>query len=114
VLGKSSFELKESTGAIGAAALSCCWTGGGVAIEEREVVGRPWLEGIPLHLQRSLRKYEIALVGDFAQLPPVGDTPLYSPPSAATDNGVLGGEESTLHRLFSESFRLQVVHRLGP
>ncbi|KAF9536179.1 hypothetical protein CPC08DRAFT_717863 [Agrocybe pediades] len=54
----------------------------------------------------------IALVGDFAQLPPVGDTPLYSPPSkAATENGALSREGSVLYNLFTSSYRLQIVHR---
>ncbi|KDR84161.1 hypothetical protein GALMADRAFT_275343 [Galerina marginata CBS 339.88] len=36
----------------------------------------------------------VAIVGDFAQLPPVGDTPLYSPPStAASDNGCLSRDD---------------------
>jgi hypothetical protein len=56
----------------------------------------------------------VALVGDFAQLPPVGDTPLYAPPSnAASKNGNLSRDGGALYRLFTLSFRLQIVHRQG-
>lgn len=56
----------------------------------------------------------VALVGYFAQLPPVGDTPLYSPPStAASENGCLSRDGSVLYRQFRQSFRLQVIHRQG-
>ena len=56
----------------------------------------------------------VAIIGDFAQLPPVGDTPLYSPPSVApTDNGQLSRDGSILYFLFQESYRLQTVHRQG-
>lgn len=54
----------------------------------------------------------LAIVGDFAQLPPVGDTPLYSPPSsAATENGELGRAGSVLYRLIVKSYRLEIIHR---
>ncbi|CAK5263583.1 unnamed protein product [Mycena citricolor] len=54
----------------------------------------------------------IALVGDFAQLPPVGDRPLYAPPSRdLTDGGSLSRDGSILYRSFSESHALCVVHR---
>lgn len=57
----------------------------------------------------------LALIGDFAQLPPVGDTgdiPLYSQPSqAATDNGQLSREGAILYLLFTDSFRLRTIHR---
>jgi hypothetical protein len=40
----------------------------------------------------------IALVGDFAHLPPAGNTPLCSPPSsAATEDGNLGRDGSVLY-----------------
>ena len=54
----------------------------------------------------------VALFGDFAQLPPVGDTPLYSPPSTATtENGMMRREGGTVYCLFSDSFCLRIVHR---
>ncbi|EDR02222.1 uncharacterized protein LACBIDRAFT_332574 [Laccaria bicolor S238N-H82] len=56
--------------------------------------------------------FHIALFGDFPQLPPIGDTPLYSPPSTATtDNGALSRDGSALYWLFVSSFCLRVIHR---
>jgi hypothetical protein len=69
-------------------------------------------EIFPEKANTSFGNLNMALVGDFAQLPPVGDTPLYSPPSsAATENGNLGRDGSVLYRLFTKSYRLQIVHR---
>jgi ATP-dependent DNA helicase PIF1 len=51
----------------------------------------------------------IALVGDFAQLPPVGDSPLYVPQSETANDVVRHG--SGLYSLFKESHRLQTAHR---
>lgn len=69
---------------------------------------------IPEHADVPFGNINIALVGDFAQLPPVGDTPLYSlPSSAASENGCLSRDGSTLYRLFTRSFSLQIVHRQG-
>ncbi len=93
-----------------------------VIIDEKSTLGQRTLAMIDSRFRQIFPRtskdpfgnINVALVGDFAQLPPVGDTPLYSPPtSAATDNGVLGREGSTLYRLFSASFRLQVAHRQG-
>ncbi|KAK7049009.1 hypothetical protein R3P38DRAFT_2505290 [Favolaschia claudopus] len=54
----------------------------------------------------------ISLVRDFAQLPPVGNRPLYAPPSTdITDNGALSRNGSCLYQAFSESYLLRVVHR---
>jgi hypothetical protein len=51
-------------------------------------------------------------IGDFAQLPPVGDRALYAPPSSdTTDNGALSRDGSRLYQAFTQSFQLRVVHR---
>jgi hypothetical protein len=93
-----------------------------VIIDEKSMLGQRTLAMIdsrfrqifPRTSKEPFGNINVSLVGDFAQLPPVGDTPLYSPPTtAATDNGALGRDGSTLYRLFSKSFRLQIVHRQG-
>lgn len=91
-----------------------------VIIDEKSMLGQRTLAQIdsrcrqlfPQHANVPFGKLNIALVGDFAQLPPVGDTPLYSPPSSvASENGCLGRDGSSLYRLFTRSFLLQIVHR---
>jgi hypothetical protein len=56
--------------------------------------------------------FHVALFGDFAQLPPVGDTALYGNPSDAnTDAATLSRDGATIYRMFNNSFRLSVVFR---
>jgi ATP-dependent DNA helicase PIF1 len=59
--------------------------------------------------------FHVGLFGDFAQLPPVGDTPLYGNPSKAnTDAAALAHDGATLYRMVNNSFRLSVVlHQAG-
>ena len=47
----------------------------------------------------------VALIGDFAQLPPVKDSPLYAPPSATA--GDLAHDGSVLYLQFRESYCLR-------
>jgi hypothetical protein len=91
-----------------------------VIIDEKSMLGLRTLAQIdsrcrqffPEHADIPFENLNIALIGDFAQLPPVGDTPLYSPPSSATsENGCFSRDGNTLYRLFSTSFSLQTVHR---
>jgi ATP-dependent DNA helicase PIF1 len=91
-----------------------------VIIDEKSMLGLRSLAQIdsrcrqlfPQHAGVPFGKLNVALVGDFAQLPPVGDTPLYSPPPpAATENGCLGRDGSSLYHLFTRSFSLQIAHR---
>ena len=93
-----------------------------VIIDEKSMLGLRTLAQIdsrcrqlfPANANLPFGHLNVALVGDFAQLPPVGDTPLYSPPStAASENGCLSRDGSALYRLFNQSFRLRVVHRQG-
>jgi hypothetical protein len=91
-----------------------------IIIDGKSMLGLRILAQIDSRL-RQLRPYHagdifaglnLALVGDFAQLPPVGDRPLYSPPSTdTTDNGALSRDGSRLYREFTQSLRLRVVHR---
>jgi len=93
-----------------------------VIIDEKSILGLHTLAQInshsrqffPKNVNLPFRGLNVALIGDFVQLPPVGDTPLYSPPSSAdSENGCLSCNGSALYRLFSQSFWLQVVHRQG-
>lgn len=105
------------------AAMQLLWEGVHfVIIDEKSMLGLRSLAQIdsrcqqlfPGHTNTPFGNLNVALVGDFAQLPPVGDTPLYSPPSsAASENGCLSHDGSTLYHLFRKSFRLQIVHRQG-
>jgi ATP-dependent DNA helicase PIF1 len=103
------------------AALQVQWAGIHFAIiDEKSMVGQRTLAMIDSRLRQVLPRnsdipfanINLALVGDFAQLPPVGDTPLYSPPSSAhTDNGELGRAGSVLYRLIAKSYHLRIIHR---
>ncbi|KAJ3505917.1 hypothetical protein NLJ89_g7163 [Agrocybe chaxingu] len=93
-----------------------------VIIDEKSMLGLRSLAQIdsrcrqifPQHANIPFGNLNVALVGDFAQLPPVGDTPLFGEPSSAnSDNGTLSRDGSTLYRKFTTSFRLRIVHRQG-
>lgn len=83
-----------------------------IIIDEKSMVGLRLLAQTDSRLRQIFPQaadqpfggVSVALFGDFAQLPPVGDTPLYSPPStAATDNGTMSREGGTVYHLFSDS-----------
>jgi hypothetical protein len=91
-----------------------------IIIDEKSMLGLRILAQIdsrlrqirPHQANRVLASFHLALVGDFAQLPPVGDRPLYSPPSTdTTENGGLSRDGSRLYQRFTESYALRVVHR---
>jgi hypothetical protein len=70
--------------------------------------------GMTFGSQTHLLEISVSLLLVISHSYPLGDTPLYSPPSSATsDNGCLSRDGSALYRLFKSSFRLQVVHRQG-
>ena len=91
-----------------------------VIIDEKSMLGQRLLAKIDSRL-RQLRPldqpfggYHMALIGDFAQLPPVGDRALYvlPPPQTDTsDNAQLSRNGFTLYRSFTASFCLKVIHR---
>ena len=93
-----------------------------VIIDEKSMLGLRLLAQVDSRLRqmkpadKPLGGFHVALFGDFAQLPPVGDTALYSNPSDAnTDAAALSRDGATIYRLFKDSFRLSVVLRqAGP
>ena len=88
-----------------------------VIFDEKSMIGARTLAQVdwrsrqlcPRAADKPFSNLNIALVGDFAQLPPVGDSPLYAPPSETANDVVRHG--SGLYNLFNESHRLQTVHR---
>jgi hypothetical protein len=89
-----------------------------VVIDEKSMLGLRTLALIDSRLKQlkpsdnPLGGFHVALFGDFAQLPPVGDTALYGNPSDANTNAAaLARDGATLYRLFQKSFRLSVVLR---
>ncbi|CAK5270705.1 unnamed protein product [Mycena citricolor] len=91
-----------------------------VIIDEKSMLGLRTLSQIDSRLRQILPHrsnnvfggLNLALVGDFAQLPPVGDRPLYAPPSTdVSDSGSMSRDGSRLYQMFTESYRLRVVHR---
>ncbi|KAJ6478009.1 hypothetical protein DFH09DRAFT_1108427 [Mycena vulgaris] len=65
---------------------------------------------IPAKPHLPFNGLHVLLSGDYAQLPPVDDRPLYGPPSAAPlslDGSIL----YILYKLFKKSYCLKVLHR---
>ncbi|KAF5336454.1 hypothetical protein D9611_006665 [Ephemerocybe angulata] len=103
------------------AALQLAWNGVYfIIIDEKSMVGLKLLAKVDSRC-RQIRPHEadipfggfhMALIGDFAQLPPVGDTPLYAPPSTVdNENGKLSRDGATLYSHFLGSHQLLFVHR---
>ncbi|KAJ3525773.1 hypothetical protein NMY22_g10434 [Coprinellus aureogranulatus] len=105
------------------AALQVAWTGVHfLIIDEKSMVGQKLYAKIDSRCRQARPQksdvpfggFHVALFGDFAQLPPVGDTPLYAPgPSENinTENADLGRAGFSLYRLFVTSHQLTTVHR---
>lgn len=91
-----------------------------VIVDEKSMLGQSLLAKIDMRL-RQLCPYandipfggvHIALIGDFAQLPPVGDRSLITPPSTLmNDSANLSRHGHTLYTLFTESYQLKKIHR---
>ncbi len=91
-----------------------------IVFDEKSMIGQRMLPKVDSRL-RQLKATDspfgnchVALFGDFAQLPPVGDRPLYAPPcppDQTSEAAQASRDGSTLYSSFFESFRLQVVHR---
>ncbi len=91
-----------------------------VVIDEKSMLGLRLFSKVDARLRQLLPQdnpfggFHVALVGDFAQLPPVGDRPLYSPPGpldTASERAQANQHGSTLYQMFTTSFRLRIVHR---
>lgn len=91
-----------------------------VIIDEKSMLGQRQLARVDSRLRQMKPNdvpfggFNIALIGDFAQLPPVGDRALYASPARVEDtseNAQLSRDGHTLYQLFLRSFCLQVVHR---
>jgi ATP-dependent DNA helicase PIF1 len=91
-----------------------------VIIDEKSMLGLRTLAQIdsrcrqffPQHANIPFGNLNVTLVGDFAQLPPVGDTPLYSQPSTAlSETASFTRDGSALYHLFSHDFSLNTIHR---
>ncbi|KAM5545625.1 hypothetical protein V8D89_000663, partial [Ganoderma adspersum] len=65
-------------------------------------------------LQQQFNGVHFLIVDEKSMLPPVGDRPLYAPPSPvenASEPAQASRDGATLYAMFRESFRLKVVHR---
>lgn len=91
-------------------------------VDEKSMMGLRMLPKVDARLRQAkaldvpFGGIHIAIIGDFAQLPPVGDRPLYSPPCPVEDKSE-GAELSRagayLYSTFTESYCLRTVHRQG-
>ncbi|KZV58854.1 hypothetical protein PENSPDRAFT_556270, partial [Peniophora sp. CONT] len=85
-------------------------------MDEKSMVGLEMLSNIDSRLRQIrpnedeiLGGYHIAIFGDFAQLPPVGDTPLYARPGVNASQSVRDGD--AVYREFTESYMLKTIVR---
>lgn len=89
-----------------------------VIIDEKSMLGCRTLGIVDGRLKQlrpsdlTLGGFHVSLVGDFAQLPPVGDTPLYAPPPTHTSSAAeLARMGSIVYHNFKTSHRLKTVVR---
>ncbi len=91
-----------------------------VIIDEKSMLGLRLFAKVDARLRQlkpqdvPFGSFHVAIVGDFAQLPPVGDRPLYSPPGPldnASERAQANHHGSMLYLMFTTSFRLRIVHR---
>jgi ATP-dependent exoDNAse (exonuclease V) alpha subunit len=85
-------------------------------IDEKSMLGLKTLAMIDSRLRQLIPRgshlpfggLHVVLCGDFAQLPPVGDRPLYGFPSQGS---ALSSDGAILYKLFRKSYCLKVLHR---
>jgi ATP-dependent exoDNAse (exonuclease V) alpha subunit len=85
-------------------------------IDEKSMLGLKTLAMIDSRLRQLIPHgghlpfggLHVVLCGDFAQLPPVGDRPLYGSPSSGSP---LSSDGNILYKLFKKSYCLKVLHR---
>jgi ATP-dependent DNA helicase PIF1 len=90
-----------------------------VIIDEKSMLGLKMFAKVGSRLRQlipgSLLEFgglHLAIIGDFAQLPPVKDRALYcQPPTDNTEASKLAHDGFTLYRGFAESFRLSQIYR---
>ena len=91
-----------------------------VLIDEKSMLGQRMFARINARLKQLKPNstdqifggFNLSLIGDFAQLPPVKDRALYAPPATEpTELGQLSLDGHNLYQSISRSFRLQTIHR---
>lgn len=86
-------------------------------IDEMSMVGRRFLAIVDLRLRQTFSEYSnipfggrsIIIVGDFGQLPPVCDLPMYSRDPCAADH--LSEDGRIAYSQFQEAYKLEAVQR---
>jgi len=87
-----------------------------LVIDEKSMVGRRMLALIDLRLRQAFPEHQnhvfggrsVILVGDFGQLPPVLDEPMYS---QIPRHDMLSNDGITAYRQFREVYKLDVIQR---
>jgi hypothetical protein len=90
-----------------------------VIIDEKSMLGLKMFAKVESRLRQlvpgstlEFAGLHIAIIGDFAQLPPVKDRALYcQPPSDATENAQLAQDGFALYQGFTSSLRLHTIFR---
>jgi hypothetical protein len=88
-------------------------------IDEKSMIGRAQMgkcdrrlrQAFPQAKDETLGGLATITFGDFPQLPPIGDTPLYSSKLATGNRGGLTGEGRTVFESFTQSVELKRVFR---
>src|SRR6266542_1556880 len=86
-----------------------------IIIDEKSMVGRKMLGLIDMRLRQAFPEYNnepfggrsIIMFGDFGQLPPVLDLPMY----ASSHEGLLSNDGYAVYQQFREAYRLDVIER---
>jgi len=106
---------------LGASALACLQTQWKnvklLILDEKSMVGRSQLgrgdrrlcQAFPTNSEETLGGLPAIFFGDFAQLPPIGDTPLYSTKEGRGCHAALAAEGHTVFESFTQSVTLSRV-----